>query len=77
MARSSVMGPVRLVSVSGEAFHALGRRIEAVHGGRVLVAGLSPTWFGYLPEPYREGYEEDMSLGPEAVIAVAAALTDG
>jgi hypothetical protein len=69
------LGPVRLVSVPGEAFHALGRRIEDRHGPRVLVAGLAPTWNGYLPEPFGDGYEEDMSLGSKAVSVIAAALT--
>ena len=68
------IGPVRLVSVPGEAFHELGRAIEA-QGPHVLVAGLSPEWHGYLPVPFREGYEESMSYGPEAVAAIARALT--
>ena len=70
------LGPVRLVSVPGEAFHALGRAIEDRTGGRALVAGLSPVWRGYLPAPFTEGYEESMSLGREAVAVLAAALTD-
>ena len=68
------IGPVRLVSVPGEAFHALGRDIEN-RGPHVLVAGLSPEWHGYLPVPFREGYEESLSYGPEAVATIARALT--
>jgi hypothetical protein len=68
------IGPVRLVSVPGEAFHALGRAIED-RGSHVLVAGLAPEWHGYLPVPFTEGYEESMSLGPDAVAAIASALT--
>jgi hypothetical protein len=67
------IGPVRLVSVPGEAFHALGRAIEG-RGPHVLVAGLAPEWHGYLPVPFTDGYEESMSYGPEAVAAIARAL---
>jgi hypothetical protein len=69
------IGPVRLVSVPGEAFHALGHEIER-RGPHVLVAGLSPEWHGYLPVPFREGYEESMSYGSRAVAAIASALTN-
>ena len=49
------IGPVRLVSVPGEAFHALGRAIEArAAKAHVLVAGLAPEWHGYLPLPFTE-----------------------
>jgi neutral ceramidase len=68
------LGPIRLVSVPGEAFHALGREIES-SGPHVIVAGLAPEWHGYLPWPFREGYEESMSYGVDAVTAVARALT--
>ena len=71
------LGPVRLVTFPGEAFEALGRRIEGRHDGRVLLAGLSPSWHGYFPEPFTDGYEEDMTLGREAVRAVADALVEG
>ena len=67
------IGPVRLVSVPGEAFHELGRAIER-RGPHVLVAGLAPEWHGYLPMPFREGYEESMSYGSRAVAAIASAL---
>jgi len=72
------IGPVRVVSVPGEAFHALGRAIEdrvASQGAHVLVAGLTPEWHGYLPSPFTDGYEESMSYGRGAVAAVAHALT--
>ncbi|MEY2404353.1 MAG: hypothetical protein QOD38_1904 [Acidimicrobiaceae bacterium] len=69
------IGPVRLVSVPGEAFHELGRAIETRSGaGHVLLAGLAPEWHGYLPSPFTDGYEESMSYGRDAVAAIAAAL---
>jgi hypothetical protein len=69
------IGPLRLVSVPGEAFHELGRAIESRDGNEhVLLAGLSPEWHGYLPSPYTDGYEESMSYGPAAVATIAAAL---
>ncbi|HYZ91023.1 MAG TPA: hypothetical protein VFA34_01360 [Actinomycetota bacterium] len=69
------IGDVRLVSVPGEAFHALGREICAVRNDRVLLAGLAP-WHGYLPHPYGDGYEEGVSYGPDAVAAIRRALVD-
>jgi hypothetical protein len=69
------IGSTRLVSVPGEAFHALGRAIEAVRGDHVLLAGLAPVWQGYLPEPFGDGYEESVSYGAEAVAGIKAALT--
>jgi hypothetical protein len=72
------IGPVRLVSVPGEAFHALGRAIEDRAGGdgtHVILAGLAPEWHGYLPSPFRDGYEESMSYGRAATAAIADALT--
>ncbi len=71
------IGDVRLASVPGEPFHALGRRIEAARRGVTLIAGLAPVWAGYLPEPYGEGYEETVSLGPEAVRAISDAVVGG
>ena len=73
------LGPLRLVSIPGEAFHALGRAIEARvegDGAFVLLAGLAPEWHGYLPAPFTDGYEESMSYGREAVTVLARALTD-
>jgi len=69
------IGPVRLVSIPGEAFHALGRAVEARVGGHVLLAGLAPEWHGYLPSPFRDGYEESTSYGRDAVATIADALT--
>ena len=74
------IGPVRLVSIPGEAFHALGRaiedRVDATGGGdHVLLAGLAPEWHGYLPLPFRDGYEEGTSYGAGAVATIADALT--
>lgn len=70
------IGSTRLVSVPGEAFHAMGKAIEAAKGDRLLLAGLSPMWQGYLPDPFGEGYEESVSHGPEAVAAIRAALME-
>ena len=69
------IGPVRLVSVPGEAFHALGRAIEA--GRRTARAPCRPrARVARLPPvPFTDGYEESMSYGPEAVAAIARALT--
>ena len=70
------IGPVRLVSVPGEAFHALGRAIEdrvAARRRHVLLAGLAPEWHGYLPSPFRDGYEESTSYGRDAVATIADA----
>ena len=72
------IGPVRLVSVPGEAFHALGRAVEdrvEREGAQVLLAGLAPEWHGYLPSPFTDGYEESMSYGREAVATIASALS--
>ena len=72
------LGPIRLVSVPGEAFHALGRAIEERAGqssAHVLLAGLAPEWHGYLPMPFSDGYEESMSYGAGAVAAITKALT--
>jgi hypothetical protein len=72
------IGPVRVVSVPGEAFHALGRAVEerVEHdGSHVLLAGLAPEWHGYLPSPFTDGYEESMSYGRDAVAAIANALS--
>ena len=70
------IGPVRLVSVPGEGFQELGRRVDASRGQRVLLAGLAPLWQGYFPVPFANGYEESVSYGPEAVSAVLDALLD-
>ena len=72
------IGPVRLVSIPGEAFQAFGRQVEDARGGdKVLLAGLAPLWQGYFPVPFVEGgYEERTSYGPQAVQAVLDALLD-
>jgi hypothetical protein len=68
------LGDLTLVSLPGEAFHALGRAVERARDDRVLLAGVAPTWLGYLPEPFGKGYEEKMSYGRRFVHAVAQAL---
>ena len=71
------IGPVRVVSIPGEAFQAFGRQVEAARDDRVLLAGLSPVWQGYFPVPFvADGYEERTSYGPQAVQAVLDALLD-
>jgi len=69
------LGGARLVSVPGEAFHALGKAVEAARDSPVLLAGLAPVWLGYLPDPFGQGYEEAMSYGEPFVAAVTRALT--
>ncbi|MEX2393612.1 MAG: hypothetical protein WD826_03925, partial [Actinomycetota bacterium] len=69
------IGDVRLVSIPGEAFHLLGSEIASARNDRVLLAGISPAWHGYLPHPWGEGYEEGVSYGEEFVAAVRAVLT--
>jgi len=69
------IGDVQIVAVPGEAFHALGRAITDARAGITLIAGLAPTWEGYLPVPYGDGYEETVSLGAQAVGEIARALT--
>jgi hypothetical protein len=68
------IGGVRLVSIPGEAFHLLGREIAAARNSRVLLAGIAPSWHGYLPHPWGEGYEEGVSYGEAYVSAVRDAL---
>lgn len=70
------VGDVRVVSLPGEAFFALGREVEDARGRRTLLAGLAPAWHGYLPQPFTEGYEEGLSYGADAVAAIRAVLTD-
>jgi hypothetical protein len=71
-----MLGDVRLVSVPGEAFHAMGNAIEAAKGGNVMLAGLAPVWQGYLPDPWGDGYEEGVSYGEHFVAGVRAALVE-
>ena len=70
------LGGVRLVSVPGEAFHALGRAVETARDDRALLAGLAPDYLGYLPAPFGKGYEEKMSYGRRFVERVAQALKE-
>jgi hypothetical protein len=71
------IGPVRLVSIPGEAFQAFGRQVAGAREDKVLLAGLSPLWQGYLPVPFvDDGYEERTSYGANAVQAVLDALLD-
>ena len=69
------LGGVRLVSVPGEPFDALGNAIVGARDDRALVAAVAPEWLGYLPSPYRKGYEESMSYGRRFVAEVSALLT--
>jgi hypothetical protein len=68
------LGGASLVSLPGEAFHAFGRALEASRSEPLLLAGLAPAWLGYLPTPFTEGYEEQMSMGEPFVRALRAAL---
>lgn len=70
------LGSVRLVSIPGEAFHAFGKAVDEARGFRTLLAGISPSWQGYLPHPFGSGYEETVSFGEPAVNAVFDALTE-
>jgi hypothetical protein len=70
------LGGVRLVSVPGEAFHAMGQQLEQARAGMAMVAGLAPDYHGYLPMPYGKGYEEKMSYGRRFVSALGRALLD-
>jgi neutral ceramidase len=68
------IGDIRLVSIPGEAFFELGREIEDARNRRCLLAGISPSWHGYLPVPWGDGYEEGVSYGRDFVQAVRAKL---
>jgi hypothetical protein len=70
------IGDVRLVSIPGEGFHLLGKEISASRDDRVLLAGISPSWHGYLPHPWGEGYEEGVSFGKDAVAAMRSKLLE-
>lgn len=69
------LGGVRLVSVPGEPFDALGNALLAARDDRALVAAVAPEWLGYLPSPYTKGYEETMSYGRRFVATVSELLT--
>jgi hypothetical protein len=68
------MGDVRLVSMPGEAFFALGREISGARNERTILAGIAPSWHGYLPVPWGDGYEEGVSFGKEFVETVRGVL---
>ncbi len=70
------LGSVSLVSIPGEAFQAFGKAVDEARGGRTLLAGISPSWQGYLPQPFGAGYEETVSFGEGAVLGILEALTD-
>lgn len=70
------LGGVRVVSVPGEPFHAMGRDIESSRGDRALIAALAPSYQGYLPAPFGRGYEEKMSYGGHFVRTVHRLLAD-
>ena len=74
------IGDVRLVSIPGEGFHLLGAEISASRDDRILLAGISPSWHGYLPVPWpktgEEGYEEGVSFGRDAVAAMRSKLLE-
>ncbi len=69
------VGDVRVVSLPGEAFHALGKAISTGRDDRVLLCGLAP-WHGYLPMPWGEGYEEGVSFGEEFVAMIREKLLE-
>lgn len=68
------LGALTVLTVPGEGFHHLEQAVRAARGERVLLVGLAPSWHGYLPVPFEEGYEESLSYGAGAVAAVGAAL---
>ena len=68
------VGDVRVVSMPGEAFFALGREIEDARNKRTILAGICPSWHGYLPVPWGDGYEEGVSFGKEFVDTVRDVL---
>ena len=68
------LGALQVVAIPGEGFHAVETELRSRHGDPLLLAGLAPDWHGYLPLPYTDGYEEGLSLGPEAVAQLVAAL---
>ena len=68
-------GDEHIVGVPGEATQGMQARIESARGMKPLFAGFTPSWHGYLPDPFRMGYEESMSLGRHATDTIAAALS--
>lgn len=70
------IGDVRVVSIPGEGFHLLGQEISKSRADRVLLAGIAPSWHGYLPYPWGEGYEEGVSFGEGFVSEVCGVLLE-
>ena len=68
------VGGLQVVAVPGEGFHAVEAELRVRRRDPLLIAGLAPDWHGYLPLPYTDGYEEGLSLGPDAVAQLVAAL---
>jgi hypothetical protein len=68
------IGDVEVISLPGEAFCAFGEQVVASRDNPVLMAGLAPIWQGYLPVPFREGYEEGLSYGEAFVLGVLDAI---
>ena len=68
------LGDVTVVAVPGEGFHGVEDAIRGAHPDPILIAGLAPDWHGYFPVPYTDGYEEGLSLGPEAVRQLVASF---
>jgi hypothetical protein len=68
------LGELALITVPGEGFHGVEAELRAHHAEPLLLAGLAPDWHGYFPVPYTDGYEEGLSLGPDAVAQLVDAL---
>jgi hypothetical protein len=68
------IGDVVVIAVPGEGFHAVEQALREARGQRLVLAGLSPEWHGYLPRPYTDGYEEGLSLGAPAVDTLVGTL---
>jgi hypothetical protein len=70
------VGDVDVISIPGEAFTAFGEQVVASRPNPVIIAGLAPIWQGYLPVPFRDGYEEGLSYGDVFVQGVLHAITN-
>jgi hypothetical protein len=71
------VGDVQLVSLPGEPLSAFGDAVTDRRPGATVLAGLAPSWQGYLPHPELfddTGYEESMGLGREAMTQLLAAV---
>lgn len=67
------LGGVPLIGVPGEPFASVNAALRA-DGRPLLVASLAPSWHGYIPMPFTQGYEESVSLGAEAVGTILARI---